>query len=157
MVADLDISGRGQVHPPPLILDETEAQRVSTPAYHEIRMRHFEVHHFFENLAKFYLLSILFNRPPKLVCFVFPMMPLCRFINLCMYMHGNTGFALLHLSYIVLALSSTVTKLPNKSLIFHDFQGLTIKFYDIPGLENEILKLHDFPSFALPVRTLEIR
>ena len=106
---------------------------------------------------KFYLLSSLFNRPSKLVCFVFPMMPLCLFINLCVYMHGRTGFALLHLSYIVLALSSTVTKLPNKTLLFHDFQGPTIIFHDFPGLENEILKFNDFPSFPLPLRTLEIR
>ena len=51
------------------------------------------------------------------------------------------------LSYIVLFLSSAVTKLPNKTLIFHDFQGPTIKFHDFPGLENEILKFHDFPGF----------
>ena len=51
------------------------------------------------------------------------------------------------LSYIVLALSSAITKLFNKTLIFHDFQGPTIKFYDLPGLENEILKFHDFPGF----------
>ena len=42
------------------------------------------------------------------------------------------------LSYITLALSSAVTNLPNKTLIFHDF----------PGLENEILKFHDFPDFV---------
>ena len=47
------------------------------------------------------------------------------------------------LSYIVLALSSAVTKPPNKTLIFHDFQGPTIKFHDFPGLENKILKFHD--------------
>ena len=44
--------------------------------------------------------------------------------------------------YLVLALSSRVTNLPNKTLIFHDF----------PGLGNEILKFHDFPDFPLPVR-----
>ena len=38
------------------------------------------------------------------------------------------------LSYIVLALSSAVTNLPNKILIFHDFQGPTIKIHDFPGL-----------------------
>ena len=58
------------------------------------------------------------------------------------------------LSYIVLALSSAVTKQSNKTLIFHDFQGPTIKFHDFPGLENEILKFHDFPGFPRPVRTL---
>jgi len=51
------------------------------------------------------------------------------------------------LSHFVLALSSVVTKPPNKTLIFHDFQGPTIKFHDFPGLENEILKFHDFPGF----------
>ena len=58
------------------------------------------------------------------------------------------------LSYIVLVLSSAVTKRSNKTLIFHDFQGPTIKFHDFPGLENEILKFHDFPGFPRPVRTL---
>ena len=51
------------------------------------------------------------------------------------------------LSYIVVTLSSAVTYLSNKTLIFHDFQGPTIKFHDFPDLENEILKFHDFPAF----------
>ena len=59
--------------------------------------------------------------------------------------------------YIVLALSSAVSKLPNKTLIFHDIQGPTIKFHDFPGLENKILKFHDFPGFQWPVRTLNYR
>ena len=50
--------------------------------------------------------------------------------------------------HAVHALSSAVTNLTNKILIFHDFQGLTIKFRDFPGLENEILKFHDFPGFS---------
>ena len=50
-------------------------------------------------------------------------------------------------SCVILVLSSAVTHLPNKTLIFHDFQGLTIKFHDFPGLENEILKFHNFPGF----------
>ena len=58
------------------------------------------------------------------------------------------------LFYIVLALSSAVTKLSNKTLIFHDLQGPTIKFQDFPGLENEMLQFHDFPGFPWPVRTL---
>ena len=33
-------------------------------------------------------------------------------------------------SYIVLDLSSAVTNLPNKTSIFHDFQGPTIKCHD---------------------------
>ena len=52
------------------------------------------------------------------------------------------------LSYIVLALSSSVTNLPNKTKIFHEFQGPTIKFHDFPGAENEILKFLDFPDFS---------
>ena len=40
------------------------------------------------------------------------------------------------LSYIVLALSSAVTKLPNKTLIFHDFYGPTIQFHAFQGQEN---------------------
>ena len=56
------------------------------------------------------------------------------------------------LSYIVLALPSAVSKLPNKPLIFHHFQGTIIKFHDFTGLENEILKFHDFPGFPWPVR-----
>ena len=57
-------------------------------------------------------------------------------------------------SYIVLVLSSAVTDLCNKNLILHDFQGPTIKFHDIPGLENKILKFHDFPGLPWPVQTL---
>ena len=45
--------------------------------------------------------------------------------------------------------------LPNKTLIFHDFQGPTMKFHEFPGFENEILKFHDFPGFPWPVRILE--
>ena len=51
------------------------------------------------------------------------------------------------LSYIVLALSSAVTKLQNKTLIFHDFQGPIIKFNDFPAWKKEILKFHDLPGF----------
>ena len=47
------------------------------------------------------------------------------------------------LSYVILVLSSAVTNLPNKTLIFHDFQGPTITF-------------HDFPGFPRPARTLEM-
>ena len=56
------------------------------------------------------------------------------------------------LSYIVLALSSAVTNLPNETLIFDDFQTPIIKFHEFPGLGNEILKFHNFPGFPLPVR-----
>ena len=43
--------------------------------------------------------------------------------------------------------SRVVANLPHKALIFHEFQGPTIKFDDPPSLENEILKFHDFPGF----------
>ena len=56
------------------------------------------------------------------------------------------------LSYIILALPSVVTNLPNNTLIFNDFQGPKIKFHDFPGLENEILKFHGLPGFPWPVR-----
>ena len=58
------------------------------------------------------------------------------------------------LSYIILALSSVVTNLPNKTLIFHDFHGPKIKFHDFPGLENDILKFHDLPGILRLVRTV---
>ena len=58
------------------------------------------------------------------------------------------------LSYIVLALSSAVTNLSNKTFIFHDFPWPTIEFREFPGLENETLKFHDFPRFPWPVRNL---
>ena len=84
----------------------------------------------FENFQNFTCFSIFFdlkqfNRnklwyPPKCVPF--------------------TLFNYSSLSCVILALSSAVTNLPNKPLIFHDFQGLTIKF-------------HNFPGFLWPVRT----
>lgn len=38
--------------------------------------------------------------------------------------------------------------LPNLTLIFQDFTGLTIiRIQDLQDLENEILKFYDFPSF----------
>ena len=70
--------------------------------------------------------------------------------------HAVALFNFSILSYIVLALimSSAVTHLSNKTLIFHDLQGPTIKFHDFPGLENEIIvKVHDFPGFPWPVQT----
>ena len=53
------------------------------------------------------------------------------------------------LSYIVLALSSSVTDLSNTGLIFHDFQGPTTKFHDFPGVENEMLRFHELPGFTM--------
>ena len=42
-----------------------------------------------------------------------------------------------HVSLFVFALTSAITNLPNLTSIFHNFLGL----------ENEILKFHDFPGF----------
>jgi len=53
------------------------------------------------------------------------------------------------LSYIVLALSSSVTDLSNTDLIFHEFQGPTTKLHDFPGVENEMLRFHELPGLAL--------
>ena len=52
-------------------------------------------------------------------------------------------------SYIVLALISAVTNLPNITLIFHDFQGMKIKIHTFPGLENEILKISCISRFFM--------
>ena len=66
------------------------------------------------------------------------------------------NYSSLSYNYMVLAFSSAVSNLSNKTLIiiFYDFQGSTIKFHDFPGLENEIFKFHDFPGFPWPVQTL---
>ena len=34
----------------------------------------------------------------------------------------------------------------------NDFPRPTIKFYDFPALENEILEFHDFPGFQWPIK-----
>ena len=57
------------------------------------------------------------------------------------------------LSYIILALSSAGTNLPNKTLIIHDFQGPKSKFHEFPGLANEILKFHNSTGFPWPLST----
>ena len=54
------------------------------------------------------------------------------------------------LSYIILALSSAVTNLPNKTLIFHDFQGQKMKFHDFPALKTKFLNSMTFqPLFFM--------
>ena len=35
-------------------------------------------------------------------------------------------------------------------IILHDFPWPTPKFHDVPGMENEIIKFHDFPGFPWP-------
>ena len=75
------------------------------------------------------------------------------FQNLSRYMYTvniiflSSMFNYSSLSYIVFALSSAVTKLPNTTLIFHDFQGPPIKFHDFPGLENEFINPTTFQVF----------
>ena len=64
------------------------------------------------------------------------------------------NYSSLSYTVLILASSSAVTNLPDKTLIFHDFQGPKIEFHDFSGLENEILKSHDFPGFPWPARTL---
>ena len=51
------------------------------------------------------------------------------------------------LSYIVLAFSSAVNNLSNRTLISHDFQGPSIKFHDFPGLEMKFLNSLTFQVF----------
>ena len=55
------------------------------------------------------------------------------------------------LSYIVLALSSAVTNLSNKTLIFHDFQGPTIKSHDFPSLEMKFINSRFSMTYTNPV------
>ena len=68
--------------------------------------------------------------------------------------HHNACRSRCLITPLYLTLSCVVTNLPNKTSIFHDFQGSKIKFHDFSGLENEILKLDDFQGFPSPVRTL---
>ena len=51
------------------------------------------------------------------------------------------------LPYIAFALSTAVNNLSNKTSIFHDFQGPTIKFHDFPGLEIKFLNSMTFQVF----------
>ena len=51
------------------------------------------------------------------------------------------------LSHIVLAFSSAVNNLSNRTLIFHDFQGPTSKFHDFPGLDMKFLNSMTFQVF----------
>ena len=51
------------------------------------------------------------------------------------------------LSYIVFALPTAVNNLSNKTSIFHDFQGPTIKFHDFPGLEIKFTNSMTFQVF----------
>ena len=96
------------------------------------------LHDFFNDLFKFSKTSglvVTFKKFQNFLCFgVF--FDLKQF-NRNKLSPKSVPFALFNyssLSYIVLALSSAVTKLPNKTLIFHDFQGPIIKFNDFPGL-----------------------
>ena len=89
-------------------------------------------------------LAVTFENFQNFTCFsiFFDLKQLNR--NKLWYPPNCTSFTLFNcssLSCIILALSSAVTNLPNKTLISHDFQGRKIKF-------------HDFPGFPWSVRTL---
>ena len=73
---------------------------------------------------------------------------------LALFNYSSLYYCILH---CVLALSSAVTDLSNKTLICHDFRRPKTKFHDFSGLENEILRFHDFPGFPRPVWTLLLK
>ena len=54
----------------------------------------------------------------------------------------NNVKMIIHSMYFLLCCS----KKKSCSVIFHDFPWPTLKFYDFPGLENDIVKFHDFPT-----------
>ena len=85
-------------------------------------------HDFFHDLFKFSTtlgLTVTFESFQNFPCFsIFLKLNLNR--NKLWYPPKCVLFALFNYSsssYVVLVLSSAVTDLPNKSLIFHDFQG----------------------------------
>ena len=53
-------------------------------------------------------------------------------------------------SYIVFIFATAVNNLSNKTSIFHDFQGPTIKFHDFPGLEMKFINSMTFQVFHYP-------
>ena len=118
----------------------------------------FKFHDFFDDLFQFSItcaLAVFFEKfkTSLVLPYFFYLKQFNK--NKLWYLPKCVPFALFNfssLSYLTLALSSAVTNLPNKTMIFHDFQRPTIKFHDFPGLENEILQFHDFPSFPWPLR-----
>ena len=120
----------------------------------------FKFHDFFHDLFKFSItlgLAVTFENFQNFPCFrvFFYLKQFNRHKLWCP--PKCVPFALFNYSclhYCILNCPSAVTDLWNKTLIFHGFQGPTIKFHDFPGLENEILKFHDFPGFPWLVRTL---
>ena len=118
----------------------------------------FKFHDFFDDLFQFFItcaLAVFFEKfkTSLVLPYFFYLKQFNK--NKLWYPPKCVPFALFNfssLSYLTLALSSAVTNLPNKTIIFYDFQRPTIKFHDFPGLENEILQFHDFPSFPWPVR-----
>ena len=118
----------------------------------------FKFHDFFDDLFQFSItcaLAVFFEKfkTSLVLPYFFYLKQFNK--NKLWYLPKCVPFALFNfssLSYLTLALSSAVTNLPNKTIIFYDFQRPTIKFHDFPGLENEILQFHDFPSFPWPLR-----
>ena len=106
----------------------------------------------FHDLVSFSKLAVIFKNLKNFPCFrVF--LDLKQFNGYELWCPPKyVPFALFNyssLSYIVLALSSSVTDLSNTDLIFHDFQGPTTKFHDFPGVEDEMLRFHELPGFTL--------
>ena len=60
--------------------------------------------------------------------------------------HQNEKRSRCLITPLYLTSSPVVTNQPNKTLIFHYFQGPKIKFHDFPGPENEIRKFRDLPG-----------
>ena len=108
-------------------------------------------HHFFHDLFKFSRFSCQFQKFKIFTCFraFFDFKKLNRHkiwrSPKCM------PFTLLKYSspsYIVLAFqSSAVNNLSNRTLIFRDFQGPTIKYHNYPGLDMKFLNSMTFQVF----------
>ena len=112
---------------------------------------------FFHDLSKFYVtfgLAVTFKAFKTFPCFgVFLTFNSSKDTNSGVHKNACRSRCFITPPYLTLHLLLSpevfreVANLPHKALIFHDFQGPTIKFDDPPSLENEILKFHDFPGF----------
>ena len=75
------------------------------------------------------------------------------------YVQQTSDFFLLKLVFFSFfyCFDSAMINLPFLILIFHDFPWSTIKFHDLQGLENEILKFCGFPGFPWPYKPCNIK
>ena len=113
----------------------------------------FKFHDFFDDLFQFSItcaLAVFFEKfkTSLVLTYLFYLKQFNK--NKLWYPPKWVPFALFNfssLSYVTLALSSAVTNLPNKTIIFHDFQRPTIKFHDFPGLEMKFLISTTFQVF----------